>query len=308
MGGVVKKVGGVVGGALNTAGSTVGGFLKDPLGSFTNFLGGGGPTSLGNSTNLDLNYGAMIAARNPNMAGNTAMLDKILMDQATGNAPSVAQNMLNMERDKNVANALAMSASARGVNTGLANREAMRAAASANQSAVGQGSLLRAQEQSQAAQNMLSNQAQKDKFTVDLLTGGSSRDAAQGELEEKGKSRKQKGVESLLKGVGEGIGAAAMSDKRNKTDIKDASSDIDSLLEALAPEKFKYKEGSKSKPGAGKGEYAGVMAQDLEKTKLGKSLVKETKDGKVVDYGKGFGMLLAAQARLNERLDELENA
>jgi len=49
------------------------------------------------------------------------------------------------------------------------------------------------------------------------------------------------------------------------------------------------------------------MAQDLEKAgKIGKSMVKNTEYGKMVDYGKGFGSILAAQVQLNERLKELE--
>lgn len=48
------------------------------------------------------------------------------------------------------------------------------------------------------------------------------------------------------------------------------------------------------------------MAQELEKSAVGDSMVEDTPDGKMVNYGKGFGAVLAAQAHLNERLNKLE--
>ena len=50
------------------------------------------------------------------------------------------------------------------------------------------------------------------------------------------------------------------------------------------------------------------MAQDLEKAgPVGKSMVEDTPMGKLVNYGKGFGAVLAAQAHLNQRLKALES-
>ena len=50
------------------------------------------------------------------------------------------------------------------------------------------------------------------------------------------------------------------------------------------------------------------MAQDLEKAgSLGKNMVEENEEGvKMVNYAKGYGAILAAQAHLNKRLDEIE--
>lgn len=70
---------------------------------------------------------------------------------------------------------------------------------------------------------------------------------------------------------------------------------------------YEYKPQYKDEPLAGEGRYVSPMAQDLQKTELGKSMVTKGPDGKlVVDYGKGFGTIVAAQAYLNERLNELE--
>ena len=47
------------------------------------------------------------------------------------------------------------------------------------------------------------------------------------------------------------------------------------------------------------------MAQDLEKTPEGRAMVEETPSGeKVVNYGKGFGTLLAAVAELHKEMQE----
>jgi hypothetical protein len=48
------------------------------------------------------------------------------------------------------------------------------------------------------------------------------------------------------------------------------------------------------------------MAQELEKSKIGKSMVYDTPNGKMVDFGRGLGAMLAIQAQMNERLNKIE--
>jgi len=50
----------------------------------------------------------------------------------------------------------------------------------------------------------------------------------------------------------------------------------------------------------------GVMAQDLEKTPMGASFVKDTPNGKQVDYGHGLAAILASQVNIHDRLRHLE--
>ena len=51
------------------------------------------------------------------------------------------------------------------------------------------------------------------------------------------------------------------------------------------------------------------MAQDLEKSKLGKTMVETRPDGlKQVNYGRGFGIITAAQALMHQRLSHIEKA
>jgi hypothetical protein len=98
--------------------------------------------------------------------------------------------------------------------------------------------------------------------------------------------------------------ANAVSDKQEKKNVK---SDMKpgSFLDALKAYSYEYK--NPDMPGAGEGRFVSVMAQDLEKAgPVGKSMVQDTPQGKIVDYGKGFGAMLAAQVELNERLKQIE--
>ena len=99
-----------------------------------------------------------------------------------------------------------------------------------------------------------------------------------------------------------------MSDKSTKKEIDEAIDDkISNFLNTQEAYEYEYKDKYKNLPGAGQGRFVSPMAQDLQKTELGKSMVSAGPDGKLqVDYGKGFGTILAAQAYLQERLNELE--
>lgn len=103
-------------------------------------------------------------------------------------------------------------------------------------------------------------------------------------------------------GASAASGGATKSDERAKKDIKGADSDIEKFLSALEAKKYQYKEPEKE----GSGRKIGVMAQDLEDTDIGNSFVKDTPDGKVVDYGQGLGAMMASLASLNKRLQSLE--
>lgn len=97
---------------------------------------------------------------------------------------------------------------------------------------------------------------------------------------------------------------SSYSDKNSKKNVEDASPQ--SFLDALKAYSYDYKDSSK--PGAGEGRHLSVMAQDLEKAgPVGRSMVKNTPEGKVVDYGKGFAAMLASQVHLNERLKKSES-
>lgn len=109
-----------------------------------------------------------------------------------------------------------------------------------------------------------------------------------------------------LETVGKVGTAVAMSDERAKTNVQDGGKDVRGFLDAISASKYEYKDEHKAGPFGGKGTYVSPMAQELEKTKLGKSMVSEDETGtKIVDYGKGFGAMLAALADTNKRLKKI---
>lgn len=104
-------------------------------------------------------------------------------------------------------------------------------------------------------------------------------------------------------GLISGLGAAIASDERLKTEVTDASADIDAMLDGLrGPVGWKYKDSK-----FGEGRWDGAMAQDLEKSEAGKRVVRDTPEGKMLDIPKTVSMTLATSARLHERLRKLED-
>ena len=97
---------------------------------------------------------------------------------------------------------------------------------------------------------------------------------------------------------------AASSDINMKTNIAPGSGEVESFLDALNSYKYEYKD--ENAPGADAGMFVGVMAQDLEKTAMGASFVKDTPNGKMVDYGHGLAAILASQANIHDRIRTLE--
>lgn len=91
--------------------------------------------------------------------------------------------------------------------------------------------------------------------------------------------------------VKQGISAAAMfSDENLKTDVRLVTKqDLNELRTKIRPVLFKYKNEVH-----GKGEWLGVMAQELEKTKIGKNLVDKDSNGNLtIDANKAVSLILA---------------
>lgn len=127
------------------------------------------------------------------------------------------------------------------------------------------------------------------------------------------KSEKEKEGQSLGERIGNSIfnvkkanAAQSTSDENKKTKKGSGNGELQGFLDAIGAHSYEYKDEMKDNPLGGEGEFVSPMAQELEKTEVGKSMVIDTPDGKVVDYGKGFGAILAAQAMLNDRLNKIE--
>ena len=112
------------------------------------------------------------------------------------------------------------------------------------------------------------------------------------------------GLITLLGTALGGYAALKGSDIRAKTNISPGSGEVESFLDALNAYTYEYKD--PDAPGADAGMFAGVMAQDLEKTPMGASFVQDTPQGKQVDYGHGLAAILASQANIHDRLKHLE--
>jgi hypothetical protein len=115
--------------------------------------------------------------------------------------------------------------------------------------------------------------------------------------------------------IGQAIGGASagiaqgMSDENVKTGIKEqknySTKMVTEFMEPLKSYNYKYKD-SKYSGDMGDKTYSSVMAQDLEKSKLGRQMVIDTPEGKMVDYAKGIAPIMSSIAELNQRLKRLE--
>ena len=103
----------------------------------------------------------------------------------------------------------------------------------------------------------------------------------------------------LGQGLGQAAGAAVASDERLKTDIEDGDHEMEEMLENVTPKAYRYKDEQ-----YGQGPQVGTMAQDLEKSSLGRAMVVDQPDGKKVEAN--LSTLLAGQGMLHQRLKKLE--
>lgn len=94
------------------------------------------------------------------------------------------------------------------------------------------------------------------------------------------------------------------SDERAKTEIETGEASLGELLSGVGAWDYAYKD--PDKPLRGHGRFVSPMAQEIEKTAIGKSMVKDTPDGKVVDYGKGLGAMLSGMGWIHKRVEEIE--
>ena len=116
-------------------------------------------------------------------------------------------------------------------------------------------------------------------------------------------------IPSLINGttqaVGSIVGGVAKSDERVKKNIHKEDARVDDFLRQLVPSSFEYKRPEQGVYAAPAGTNLGVMAQDVERSQIGREMVMDTPEGKVIDKYKMLAASLASNARLNERLDKL---
>lgn len=135
-------------------------------------------------------------------------------------------------------------------------------------------------------------------------------------------ARNQQTLGSFL-GAGAGILAAAISDRRAKMNIRDAGERIDEIFRKVKPREFEYREEvevMEECPHCGhmtmemreedfdeeEGRRIGVMAQDMEEAGLDEMILDGPGGLKAIDLSQMIPMIFASNARLHERMDDLE--
>lgn len=248
-----------------------------------------------------------------------------LQQQALGQGPSLAQMQLQQATDRTLNQSLGQIRAATGPNAALAGRTgALAAAQQMGQYGNASGQLrLQEQQQAQAALAGLANQGRTGDATIrgqdiqaQTATAETRLGAADGygnlagekvkaegkvlDHQQEAEIQKSKNAtemgKAVVSGVADGASAAAkiFSDEKMKKNVKPG--DVQALLKTISAKEYDYKD---SKHGEGK--HFGVMAQDLEKTPYGKSMVIDTPQGKMVDTRKVAMAALAGVAALTKK-------
>lgn len=287
--------------------------------------GGGGPGDTGIGDVSKKYASALEEQRLKNLeVGNE--LTSQLRQQAMGEGP-LANAQLKSAQNRNLAQTLAAAQTAGG--SPLAIRQMLQQRGQQGQELAQLGIQERLGAQ-QALGQQLASQAGIGRsdimagFDISKMPATFSHEAAmqQASLQaqkDMALKQQQSAILGSLIQAGASAGAAAMSDKnqkeapnsdkqplgnRQKQKLPDAVAEVNEMMDKLEPKKYKYKDASL--PGTAPGTRYGIIAQDLEKSSLGKTLVKDTQHGKMIDTVQGFGAVLAAQAELNRRLKKVE--
>jgi hypothetical protein len=231
-------------------------------------------------------------------------------------------------------NAIGLANSARGGRGNTMMRSAMMQAPAARQAGV-QQQYATQQANFQGAQGVQGYESAR-RDSVEEANLGHFRTGNNDALRQQ---RETNGTIETLGGIMGAVGAAAASDERMKNVLgggkRDASSapviimiggnglshfdddeeedeageDAVDAMRALEPQNFEYKDEFKGAPGAGDGEYTGIMAQDLEKTPAGKGTVALGPDGmRRVDGAKLSTLNSAALSKVVKDIDKLKGA
>lgn len=297
MGSAVSKVAGVV--------SKVP-VIGKPAGSLINkagqIVGEGLGAAAGQQANTPTGY-------NPNAAAFQHSKDQLafqqqLRAQALGQDPtSVAQQQLKTGTDRNLAQ-IAGSVAGQRNNQALAMRQGLRAQAGVNQDMAAQAANLRAQEMA-SAQDAYTQDLVRQQQSLQNLEGMKSgiagaTQALQAQRNADNAASKQGFIGNVMN-----AGATIFSDEKLKKDVKEVDSkSIEEFLSNLKAKAFKYK--SPNGESYQNGTVTGIMAQDLEKSKIGKDMVSDSDEGKQVDMKKAVPATLAAVADIMKRIKKLE--
>lgn len=290
---------------------------------------GGGPAAQAiqmqaqNATNQGLNAQlAMAGNMRGGNAGEALRQGELGQAQVTGQAANqAAQNSLASEQagQQNLGSISGALQQNSQFNAGATNAANMQTQSLGNTTALanaaGQNTFTQNQDQqiqSLMAQGMSLEQAQQQSnIQMAEYATGSQADqeaAAQGHAISQ-QNADTSSATAAINGFSAGaqiLQGAAGSDRRIKKEIEeDAEEGPSDFLDHLAAKEWDYKDPDQF----GHGRHLGVMAQDLEKSAMGRGMVEERGDGvKMVNYGgaRGMAAIVASLAHLNSKMKELE--
>lgn len=236
-----------------------------------------------------------------NKVGYNPQLYQMMLDRAMGNN-SLAAAQATATGQQNINQAMAMAASARGLNPATAFRSAQLQAGDMAAQTQQNAMLGRLQESQQATQQVGDYQ----KFYDELRA---KQEMAQLQAQTDASKSTQENRVGIFSGIMGGLGNAMslggasgmFSDKNKKENISYDPKEVEKMFSKLKSATYEYKDKED-----GEGKYAGVMAQDLEKSKVGKDMVKDTPDGKKVDLAKMLFALTAQVNNMNKKLEKMK--
>lgn len=228
----------------------------------------------------------------------TMLMDQIKQQQlvAQGKVPSLAEAQARQQGEQALAQSLAIARSRGGANAGAASRQVQNVATAQGQQIDQNAVNARLAEQQAAQQSLL---GALSGFQQQRMQNQASADAA---------TKQQQGQigGGLLGGLA-GL-ATLFSDENAKKNIKSGTKDMSKFLDTLTNYSYEYKNKLKGDSRAAEGKRFGPMAQEIEATEVGKSLVKTDKATgmKTVDFGGLLMASLAANADLHNRIKKIE--
>lgn len=236
-------------------------------------------------------------ARGANAALAARGAARNMADIGLGGAGAAAQAQMQDQQNAN-AQLGSVYDSMRGQDIGFAGQNAqLGQQALLQQAAMGQQTAL-ANLQAQLAQRGMNDQQQIAAMGQML---GWDQAKINAELAKAGIAATDKGILPGLLSAGGAIGAAAASDERLKTGVRDGSDAARKALAGMRAVTFDYRDPEKH----GAGNQLGIIAQDLEKAGLGHAVI-DTPEGKMVHGAKLATAIAAMLPGLDQRLSALE--
>lgn len=236
---------------------------------------------------LGLKKGKGESINNPYRLQQEGLINQ-LQARASGFEPSMEEEKTKQNLGRALGGTVSAIRSSPGLNPALQARLASQAGQQAQTDIVQQGTLARLAEKDQATNSLTS-----------ALFGISGQEMQRQQAEGQAEGQRMDRFGKVMSGAG--TAAVAMSDKNEKANIKDSDGKALDLVDHLKGKLYEYKDSSN-----GEGVHVGIMAQDLEKSPLGRSMVFEENGAKKVDFAKGFGAVLAALTEINDKVKLIE--